>query len=346
MKIKRMLMSFAVLGLGLFTLTSCGDAANEIEIVNEDGTTEKVTIEATKDKEKVAKALNAVSQKEAEKELTSAEISVKGNVDYAFTTTTRYPGLDGKETTDVSNTSVSAKANAVLKVELDKEELINSVASAKGSAEINMTLKQSSNSVTMKYKASGNAYLDAGYAYADYDFTSSVLGQNQIDSGKYKISYEKLGATIQEIIGQISSGDFPSVNIPEIGLPSDGEMTIEEVIDAYGITITGTSADSITFGFVLDEKALGQDIDGDETTNLDLVTMSLTFNTVYMVPSAMKVNAGDVLKYVEIPTSDNPLDLPSEVKVTKSNLSFEYSMKFSGKVDKLTDAQKAEYVEM
>lgn len=344
MKIKRMLMSFAVLGLGLFTLTSCGDAANEIEIVNEDGTTEKVTIEATKDKEKVAKALNAVSQKEAEKELTSAEISVKGSIDYAYSAKMDVYGQQCK-----IYSSINGKASGTIKVAIDQENIQNSEMSANVSAEANVTAKVTiageSETQSSSIKASGNAYLDSGYAYADYKMDANSNGKTESQSGKSKMTYENLTATIQEIIGQISSGSFPSGNIPEIGLPSDGEMTIEEVIDAYGITITGTSADSITFGFVLDEKALGQDIDGDATTNLDLITMSLTFNTVYMVPSAMKVNAGDVLKYVDLSSAIGQLGV-GEATITKSNLSFEYSMKFSGKVDKLTDAQKAEYVEM
>ncbi len=339
MKIKRMLMSFAVLGLGLVSLTSCGDKPNEIEIVNEDGTTEKVSVEATKDQAKVAKALNAVAQKEAEKEVSSIEVALKGNVEYAYSSTVSYG-----DQTITSSTSLSAKANAVVKVEIDKENPLNSLASAKGSAELNMTVKAASDSITMKYKASGNAYLDGAYGYADYSVETNAMGQTSTDSGKYKVTYEQLYSKIQEVIEQITSGQFPGADTPSIDLPSN-VMTVEEAVEAYGITITGTSADTITFGLVLDENALGQDLDGNADTNLELITVSLTWNTVYMVPSQVKVDAGDVLKYVELPTSDNPLDKLGEVKVTKSSLNFEYSMKFNSKVDKLTDAQKAEYTE-
>lgn len=347
MKMKKLLMSFAFLGLGVTALTACGDTPNKVEIVNEDGTTETLTITATKDKEKVAKALNSVHLMQAEEAPKALEVSLKGNLAYQMggKIEETYAGQKISMSMDMS---LNGKLNSTVKVAIDEENPLNSAFSAKADASLDMNVKVSANGEAaveaMGASVKANAYKDAENIYADYEASMTVEGETQKDSAKVKVTLEEAMMMIESMMGELDFG-FGNIEVPETPeMPEMPELSVEEMVEAYGITITATTADSFTLGFVFDEADLGQDIDGNADNNLELITLSMTVNTKYMVPSAMKIKADNLLKNVDLSTAMGEAIPGMELKIKKATFSLEYSMKFDTKVDTLTEAQKAEYV--
>lgn len=346
MKMKKLLMSFAFLGLGVTALTACGDTPNKVEIVNEDGTTETLTITATKDKEKVAKAMNAVTQIEAEEAPKALEVSLKGNLDYQMGGSVSQ-NVKGENYTMSMDMSLNGKLDSTVKVQLDAENPLNSLFSAKLNLSAGASLKMSMDgeAVTKKMSMSvnGNAYKDAENIYVDYEYKANDGSDNISDSAKVKASLEEVMMMVESMMGEFDFG-FGNIEAPETPEMPEMPESVEEMVEAYGITITATTADSITFGFVFDETDLGQDIDGNADNNLELITLSMTLNTKYKVPSAMKIKADNLLKNVDLSSAMGEKMPGTELKVKKATFSLEYSMKFDTKVDTLTEAQKAEYV--
>ncbi len=347
MKMKKLLMSFAFLGLGVTALTACGDTPNKVEIVNEDGTTETLTVEATKDATKVVKALNAVAQIEAEEAPKALEVSLKGNLAYQMGGSVSQ-NVKGENYTISMDMSLNGKLDSTVKVQLDAENPLNSLFSAKLnlSAGASMKMSMDGEAVTRKMSMSvnGNAYKDAENIYVDYEFKANDGSDDVSDSAKVKATLEEAMMMVESMMGEFDFG-FGNIEAPETPeMPEMPELSVEEMVEAYGITITATTADSITFGFVFDETDLGQDIDGNADNNLELMTLSMTLNTKYMVPSAMKIKADNLLKNVDLSSAMGETMPGIELKVKKATFSLEYSMKFDTKVDTLTEAQKAEYV--
>jgi len=346
MKMKKLLMSFAFLGLGVTALTACGDTPNKVEIVNEDGTTETLTITATKDKEKVAKAMNAVTQIEAEEAPKALEVSLKGNLGYQMGGSVSQ-NVMGENYTISMDMSLNGKLDSTVKVQLDEDNPLNSLFSAKlnlsADASMKMSMAGESETQKMSMSVNGNAYKDSENIYVDYEYKANDGSDNISDSAKVKATLEEVMMMVESMMGEFDFG-FGNIEAPET--PEMPELSVEEMVEAYGITITATTADSITFGFVFDEADLGQDIDGNADNNLELITLSMTVNTKYMVPSAMKIKADNLLKNVDLSSAMGEAMPGMELKIKKATFSLEYSMKFDAKVDTLTEAQKAEYVSM
>lgn len=346
MKMKKLLMSFAFLGLGVTALTACGDTPNKVEIVNEDGTTETLTITATKDKEKVAKALNSVHLIQAEEAPKALEVSLKGNLAYQMGGSVSQ-NVMGENYTMSMDMSLNGKLDSTVKVQLDAENPLNSLFSAKLNLSADASLKVSmageAETQKMSMSVNGNAYKDAENIYVDYEYKANDGSDNISDSAKVKVTLEEVMMMVESMMGEFDFG-FGNIETPET--PEMPELSVEEMVEAYGITITATTADSFTLGFVFDETDLGQDIDGNADNNLELITLSMTVNTKYMVPSAMKINADNLLKNVDLSSAMGEAMPGMELKIKKAAFSLEYSMKFDTKVDTLTEAQKAEYVSM
>ena len=344
MKMKKLLMSFALLGLGVTALTACGDTPNKVEIVNEDGTTETLTITATKDKEKVAKAMNVVTQIEAEEAPKALEVSLKGNLAYQAGGSVSQ-NVMGENYTVSMDMSLNGKLDSTVKVQLDTENPLNSLFSAKlnlsADASMKMSMAGEAETQKMSMSVNGNAYKDAENIYVDYEYKANDGSDDISDSAKVKATLEEVMMMVESMMGEFDFG-FGNIETPET--PEMPELSVEEMVEAYGITITATTADSITFGFVFDEADLGQDIDGNADNNLELITLSMTLNTKYKVPSAMKIKADALLKAIDLNTTTGMSEMGLKLKDKKATLSLEYSMKFDAKVDTLTEAQKAEYV--
>ena len=187
----------------------------------------------------------------------------------------------------------------------------------------------------------------AGLLAEDYGASASIFAANYLNLNQYASMLPTIPAMLSEGLDEIVPTD------------ADELAAFKEEAEKYGLSISATTADTITFqistslaDITNDEievysEELGSSIENPFAKYTTPITFSLTFNTKYYLPTSIKVDGSKAISALNGKSVVVDEESNETITFSGSKLSFEANLELGSKKAKtLTDTEKANYTDM